>query len=156
MRIYYSSFGIHCIEICELDQAQCCRLMEVFSAWLHFYVRTFTGGQMVIWTFSGSRAERASGRRLLLLWIALDPLASCLGVGSAEKRAGLSHFPRRMNGSHGGESGGSRGRSRVFVPLQGSAGRGCARRLYRRRVWRGGGGSHGECAAAPQQPGRRN
>lgn len=38
---------------------------------------------------SGSRAERASGRRLLLLlWIALDPLDSCLGVGSAEKRAG--------------------------------------------------------------------
>lgn len=48
MRIYYSSLGIRCIEICELDQTQCCRLMEVFSAWLHFYVRTFTGGQTVI------------------------------------------------------------------------------------------------------------
>lgn len=67
----------------------------------------------------------------------------------------LSSIPRCMNGNDGSESSDSGGPG-VFVPHQGVARLGCVGRLCRRRVWGSGGGSDGECAATPEQPGLRD
>ena len=160
-RTYYVTFGIQRISLHRNKQSRTdCSLSTNDRP---IYVCVHLGG--ITPTLPGvkrapGRFQEAAGRGrssdICCCCCHLHVWQAAPRTSSVFSRWGLRSLRRRVNGDDCGESGRSSGGPCVFVPVPRSAGRGCARWLRRRWVRRSGGGAHGERAAAPERPGRRD